>query len=52
MTTVFSITVLSFLAAVIFAQAAYIMTAFPPAKEGMVRYVLELPQQDDEAVKL
>ena len=52
MITVFSIMVLSFLAAVIFAQAAYIMKAFPPAEEGMVRYVLELPQQDDEAVKL
>jgi len=52
MITVFSITVLSFLAALISAQAADIMTAFPPAEEGMVRYVLELPQQDNESVKL
>ncbi len=25
------------------------MKAFPPAKEGMVRYVLQLPKQDDES---
>jgi ecotin len=35
-----------------YAQAADIMKAFPPAEEGMVRYVLELPQQDDESVNL
>ena len=26
------------------------MKAFPPAGEGMVRYVLQLPKQDDECV--
>jgi len=25
------------------------MTAFPPAKKGMVRYVLQLPKQDEES---
>ena len=25
------------------------MKAFPPAKEGMVRYLLQLPKQDDES---
>jgi ecotin len=25
------------------------MTAFPPAKKGMIRYVLQLPKQDDES---
>jgi len=52
MITVFSITVLSFLAKMLSAQAADIMKAFPPAEEGMVRYVLELPQRDNESVKL
>jgi len=37
MITVFSITVFSFFATVISAQAADIMTAFPPAEKGMVR---------------
>ena len=31
------------------AQAADNMKAFPPAEEGMVRYVLQLPKQGDEA---
>ena len=52
MITVFSITVLSFLAAVMSAQAADIVKAFPPAEEGMVRYAPELPKQDDESVKM
>lgn len=30
--------------------AADTMKAFPPAEEGMVRYVLQLPKQDDESV--
>ena len=51
MITVFSITVFSYLAAVVSAPAADIMKAFPPAVEGMVGCVLELPQQDDECVK-
>jgi ecotin len=45
-----SITTLSFFVAVISAQAADIMKAFPPAEEGMVRYVLQLPKQDDESI--
>ena len=52
MITVFSVMVLSFLVAVMSAHAADIMKAFPLAEEGMVRYVLEPPQQDDEFVKL
>ena len=52
MITVFSNTVFSFFAAVISAQAADIMKAFPPADEGMVRYVLELPRRDNESAKL
>jgi ecotin len=43
------ITVLWFLAAMLSAQAADNMKAFPPADEGMVRYVLQLPQQADES---
>ena len=31
------------------APAADNMKAFPPAEEGMVRYVLQLPQQTDES---
>ena len=50
MSTVCSMTVLSFLFAVISAQAADIMKAFPAAEEGMVRYVLQLPKQADESV--
>ena len=30
-------------------QAADTMQAFPPAEEGMVRYVIHLPKQDDES---
>ncbi len=45
-----SITALSFFVAVISAHAADIMKAFPPAEEGMVRYVLQLPKQDDESI--
>lgn len=48
MKTVCKITVLSFLAAVSFVSAADNMKAFPPAEEGMVRYVLQLPKQEDE----
>ncbi len=50
MSSVYSITVLALFAAVVSAQAADIMKAFPPAEEGMVRYVLQLPKQDDESV--
>ena len=45
-----SVSVLSILTAVISAQAADTMKAFPPAEEGMVRYVLQVPKQDDESV--
>jgi ecotin len=31
-------------------DAADNMKAFPPADEGMVRYVLQLPKEDDESV--
>ena len=49
MPKVLSITVLAFFSAVIYAQAADIMKAFPPAEEGMVRYVLQLPKLEDES---
>ena len=42
-------TVLLFLFAVPAGQAADNMKAFPPAEEGMVRYVLQLPRQADES---
>jgi ecotin len=42
-------TVLMFLFSVPAGQAADNMKAFPPAEEGMVRYVLQLPKQDDES---
>ena len=50
MSSVYPITVLSLFAAVVSAQTADIMKAFPPAEEGMVRFVLKLPEQDDESV--
>lgn len=40
---------LSFLLANPNGQAADNMKAFPPPDEGMVRYVLQLPKQDDES---
>jgi ecotin len=45
-----SVSALSILTAVVSAQAADTMKAFPPAEEGMVRYVLQVPKQDDESV--
>lgn len=48
MKTVCSITALIFLTAISFVSAADNMKAFPPAEKGMVRYVLQLPKQDDE----
>jgi ecotin len=50
LSSVSAITTLSLFAAVAFAQAADVMKAFPPAEDGMVRYVLKLPEQDDESV--
>jgi ecotin len=40
---------LSFLAAGMAGQGTDNMQAFPPAQEGMLRYVLQLPKQDDES---
>jgi len=44
------VAVLSFCISIQSAQAADNMKAFPPAEKGMVRYVLQLPRQDDESV--
>jgi len=49
MKTTWSTTILLVLFAVTAGQAADNMKAFPPAEEGMVRYVLQLPKQDDES---
>lgn len=38
------------LATAVFVQAADNMKAFPPAEKGMVRHVLQLPQQLDESL--
>lgn len=43
-------TVLMILATVSAARAADNMAAFPPAEEGMIRYVLQLPELKDESV--
>jgi len=42
-------TILLFLFAMPTGQAADNMKAFPPAEDGMVRYVLQLPRQADES---
>src|SRR5512139_2170634 len=42
-------TLLLFLIAVPAGKAAEDLKAFPPAEEGMVRYVLQLPRQADES---
>lgn len=47
---VWATTALLFLFAVSAALAADNLKAFPPAEEGMVRYVLQLPKQTDESV--
>ena len=44
-----SVIVLAFLSVVLPVQAVDNMKAFPPAAEGMVRHVLQLPEQDDES---
>lgn len=41
---------LLFLLAMPAGQTADNMNAFPPAEEGMVRYILQLPKQDDESI--
>ncbi len=43
-----SITILTYLLTLLTMQGADNMKAFPPADAGMVRHVLNLPQQDDE----
>lgn len=48
MKTVYSIAVFSFLVAMSSVSVADNMKAFPPAAKGMVRHVLQLPEQKDE----
>ena len=48
MKKMFLMTGLSFLVALTSCAVAGNMKAFPAAKEGMVRHVLQLPQQNDE----
>ena len=45
----FAIAVALLLVTTVLAQAADNMKAFPPAEKGMVRYVLQLPKQEDES---
>ena len=49
MKKVYSITALWLLAATLSLHAGDNMSAFPSPGEGMVRYVLQLPKQDDES---
>jgi ecotin len=49
MKKVYSLAALGLLAAVLSLYAGDNMMAFPPAKKGMIRYVLQLPKQDDES---
>lgn len=49
MKTVSSIAVLLVLATISSVEAADNMKAFPPAAEGMVRHVLQVPKQEDES---
>jgi ecotin len=44
-----SITALVFIFAALTVHAADNMKAFPPPEKGIVRYVLQLPKQDDES---
>jgi ecotin len=46
----YSIAILWILCSVVSAQAADNMKAFPPPEEGMARYVLQVPKQEDESV--
>jgi ecotin len=50
MKTILSIAIVVLVAATISVRAEDVMKAFPPAEKGMVRYVLHLPQQDDESL--
>jgi ecotin len=49
MKKIFSIVVLSLVSLILSVRAADNMKAFPPAEAGMVRHVLQLPQQTDES---
>ena len=49
MSKLLSIAALFFVFAVVAAHAGDNMKAFPPPEKGMVRYVLQLPKQDDES---
>jgi len=49
MRKLFSITALVFIFLGLTVHAGDNMKAFPPPEEGMVRYVLHLPKQDDES---
>ena len=50
MRTILIINVISLLLAIPMLQAADNMKAFPPAEEGMVRYVLQLTEKGDESL--
>jgi ecotin len=49
MRKIFSLTVAGFLASVFSLYAGDDMKAFPPPEKGILRYVLQLPEQADEA---
>lgn len=49
MKKIYSVMVFTCFFVMLTAQAADNMKAFPPAGEGMVRYVLQLAEQDDES---
>jgi len=49
MKTVWPIMALAFLTVISVVSAGDNMKAFPPAEKGMVRYVLQVPKQDDES---
>ena len=49
MKTLWSMTIFTIFTTVVTAQATDTMKAFPPAENGMVRYVLQLPNQDNES---
>jgi ecotin len=49
MKKVFSITAMGLICTALSASAGDNMKAFPPPEKGMVRYVLQLPKQDDDS---
>jgi len=46
----YSICAFMILCSIVSVQAADNMSAFLPSEEGMVRYVLQVPKQDDESI--